>query len=160
MKQKKISNALKILDIVIGFGFVGFFIALTIVKFNYKGMLSDDLGSMFDKTLIPFSVAALLAGLFILFQFWKVADEIGNDNSFSIENRNSFRNMGATGIFLAVIYVARIIVTIAMNTLSVFNAAYNVIMIFAGIIFFVMCICLSKLIENAYEVKRENELTI
>ena len=122
------------------------------------------------KTLMGFSVFTVItAGLCykILWHFWHVCTEIGRDNSFSPENESSFHKMANTAFFIAGLYIVRLAI---YGGRSVFygNEIYStiilcgvmVVLLVLFVLFGVICEALSRLINNAYEIKAENDLTI
>lgn len=156
MKQRQISYLLKALCILLGI--------MGIVVF---GGLTSFSASMFTETPVnPYSyfiifswyTAVLCYGVLIL--FWQVCTQIGNDNSFSMENVRSFRRMGYLGIAYMVGDIARFIWLLCLGNAGVKAISVTVFMLLVALIFVVLCECLSQLIKGAYEMKQENDLTI
>lgn len=156
MKQRQISYLLKALCILLGI--------MGIVIF---GGLTSFAASMFAETPVnPYSyfiifswyTAILCYGVLIL--FWQVCTQIGNDNSFSMENVRSFRRMGYLGIAYMVGDIARFIWLLFLGNAEVKAICVTVFMLLVALIFVVLCECLSQLIKGAYEMKQENDLTI
>ena len=96
----------------------------------------------------------------ILFFFWRIISEISNDNSFSLENVRNFKNMAVCGGFIIIEYLIRIIIWLISGNIQFIPLTYTLLKIFVFIIFVILCIAMSKLVQNAYEIKQENELTI
>ena len=96
----------------------------------------------------------------VLFQFWNVCTQIGRDNSFSLENVRSFHRMAMLGVAAGAGYLVRMVYLIAAGGFRWPAFLYNLALILLSVVFMTLCEALSQLVRNAYEVKRENELTI
>lgn len=155
-KQKKISRWLKGLVILLGVMGIFFFGAVTALAFWMKVQRPQDLEWSF--VFFSWYTAALCYG--VLFQFWKVCTQIGRDNSFSLENAASFHRMAVLGGAAGAGYLLRMIYLCIVTAVRWQVVCYNLCLILLSIVFFVLCEALSQLVKNAYEVKRENELTI
>lgn len=156
MKQKKISYWLKGLAIVLAVMGILLFAALTGYAFYLK---SENPGNP-RWGFVFFSWFTAVFCYAILIEFWKVCTEIGKDNSFSLENTAAFHHMGLCGIAVAAGFLVRMIWIFAIGQMNLLNAVFIICEIILSGVFTVLCEALSKLIQNAYEVKRENELTI
>ena len=132
MKQTKISYWLKGMTILLAVMGIFFFGALTAYAFRLKAQGNVLWG------WVGFSWYIAVLCYLILFEFWRVCTQIGKDNSFSLENAKYFHHMGLYGIGGIL--------------------GFGEILIAA--IFTILCECLSRLVQYAYDVKRENELTI
>ena len=96
----------------------------------------------------------------VLFQFWDVCTQIGRDNSFSLENVRSFHRMAILGVAAGIGYLVRMMYLIIAGGFRWPVFLYNLALILLSVVFVTLCEALSQLVRNAYEVKRENELTI
>jgi hypothetical protein len=156
MKQAKISYWLKGLVIVLALMGIVLFGALTGYGFFLRSQQPDN--RIWTFVFFTWYTAALC--YLILFEFWKVCTQIGCDNSFSMENSLSFHRMGLFGIAGAAGFLLRILWFALCGVLDPRLICFHILeLLFCGI-FTVLCEALSQLIRNAYEVKRENELTI
>ncbi len=156
MKQRKICKWLKLLVIFLGIMGLIFFGCLT--NFAIQMKVHDTGSSIWSFIFFSWYTAGLCYA--VLFQFWKVCDQIGNDNSFSLENAVSFHRMGLLGVASAIGYMLRLLYLFFIQSLNIWSAIYCIFLILLSIAFFIICEALSQLIRNAYEVKQENELTI
>ncbi len=156
MKQKKISKWLKAIAYFLVI--VGTLFVIGVSIYAFMSPEKHPVGSILGFPL--FTWYTIIFCYIILFQFWKVATEIGNDNSFSPENAKSFHNMFIAGIFLAVGFIAKFCLLLFANNLGLIYGMFIVLEIIGSIVLTVLCEALSKLIQNAYEIKQENELTI
>ena len=68
--------------------------------------------------------------------------------------------MAVCGICLVIEYIGRIVVWLIQGNIELIPLSYTLLKILAFIIFVILCIAMSKLVQNAYEIKQENELTI
>lgn len=156
MKHIKISRWLKLLVLLLSIMGVVFFGGLTVIAFQQKTAQPDSLAWSF--IFFSWIIAVLCYG--VLFHFWHVCIEIGRDNSFSLENAQSFHQMAKLGIYSAICYFFRIIVQTFLSVSTLYTVAYAITLILLSLVFVVLCESLSQLIKNAYEVKSENDLTI
>lgn len=159
MKQKKISLWLKAVTIAIALMGLAFFGSATAYAFAFRPDYNDPVPVYLRQNIVFLWVTAVLCFL-VLFFFWKIITEIGNDNSFSMENVKNFKSMAICGILIIFEYILRIIVWLIKGDLEFIPLTYTLLKIFVFIIFVVLCIAMSKLVQNAYEIKQENELTI
>lgn len=155
-KQIKISKWLKGLVIVLGIMGIIFFGGLTwFILGSGKWFIQDE-----HHLLVIFSWFEAILCYGVLYQFWKVCNEIGKDNSFSLENAQAFHNMAIIGVIMACGYAGRIVYDIVARMPAHIAVVFAVAMILISLAFTVVCEALSQLIKNAYEMKLENDLTI
>lgn len=157
MKQKKISIKLKALDLILAIIVAAFFVGASIFKVKNPDFFYNT-----DSTTI-FLIFAWITAIcifIVLKEFWDVCTQIGNDNSFSIENSKSFHQMNICGIIAAVAFGIRLIWVLATGHTSLTACVILIGEIALSIMFSIIAEALSQLIMNAYEVKHENELTI
>lgn len=159
MGQKEIAIWLKGISIFIGIMGLVFFLWL-MPKF------AGDLRIMYEEVAFlywPGMIYGWVIGIgcfAVLYQFWKVCNEIGKDNSFSKENAKSFKNISRITLILSVIWFAGLVYLVVNKWMG---PPFMLIMIFAiliSIIISILAATLSHLILKAYEMKQENELTI
>lgn len=156
MKQKKISNWLKGLVVLLGVLGILFFGGLTGLACYLKD--EGTTGMLWGFIFFSWYTAILCYG--VLFQFWKVCNQIGADNSFSLENAVAFHKMGLLGAASAVGYLLRLLYHIIIGQTNAVVIVYSIVLMLLSSVFIILCESLSQLIRNAYEVKMENELTI
>ena len=96
----------------------------------------------------------------ILFFFWRIVSEIGKDNSFSLENVKNFKCMAGCGVAAIIEYIAVIVIWLVNGEVELIPLSYTLLKIVFFILFVVLCYAMSKLVNHAYEIKQENELTI
>lgn len=159
MKQAEIAGWLKGITYTIGMmGAVVFFVLAPMLAGKMKTDHPDAAFLYWPVLVYNFVIAVCCYA--ILFQFWKVCHQIGRDNSFSMENAVAFKQICRLAVLLAAIWF------VGFAAISVLHSMQPVILlflIFAILISFAVAICaaaLSHLVFKAYEMRRENELTI
>ncbi len=159
MKQKAITYWLKAVAIAIGLLGLAFFVSATAYGFIFKPDFDLPLPVYLRENIVFLWItAAICYG--ILFFFWRIVKEIGNDNSFSMENVKNFKNMSVCGVLFIVEHIIQLIVNMIRGNMGLIQLSYSLLKIFVFIIFIILCYAMSRLVENAYEIKQENALTI
>lgn len=156
MKQKKICRWLKGLTVLLGTMGVAFFGGVTVLAFYMRQQNPQD--PVWSFVFFSWYTAVLCYG--VLFQFWDVCTQIGQDNSFSLENVRSFHRMAILGVAAGIGYLVRMAYLMIVGGFRWPGFLYNLALILLSVVFVTLCEALSQLVRNAYEVKRENELTI
>ena len=167
-QQKKISNFLQIITITIALGVlaIAVLIGCSALSTRQTG------GSLWQFGIWTCIYAGCI--LVMLFHFYRVCLRIGDGDSFSIENADSFtciERVSYIGSFAALIRVIWSIVadlptdyTPMASILSMSIATklllLSIVEVLAFLIFGFVCRALSLLIKNAAKIKEENELTI
>lgn len=155
-KQKQIAKMLKILCGLLAVMGLVFFGGLTWLFLATDFIPTEDP----YHVLLGFSWFIAILCYAVLFQFWKVCNEIGKDNSFSLENARSFHTMSILGMVAGVSYVFRVAYDVIYDKSNLVPIIYALFCIALSVVFVMVCEGLSQLIRNAYEVKLENDLTI
>lgn len=159
MNQKKMSIMLKSIAVIAGIMGLLF---LTILM----PVLADDCRKMYSEAAYlywPGLCYGWLIGIIYymaLFQFWKICNEIGRDNSFSKENIKSLNIISILAILAAGIWFAGIVGLILIKTISFSFFAMMSIAVLISLAVAVVATVLSHLVRKAYELKEESELTI
>ena len=159
MKQKQISLWLKAVTIAIALMGIAFFGSATAYAFAFRPDYNDPVPVYLRQNIVFLWITAILCFL-VLFFFWKIINEIGNDNSFSMENVKNFKNMSICGVVFIVEHIIQLIVCAVKGNMGLIQLSYILLKIFVFIIFIILCYAMSRLVENAYEIKQENALTI
>ena len=159
MKQKAITYWLKAVAISIGLLGLAFFGGATAYAFFYKPDYNEPVPEYLRQNIVSFWISAVICYT-ILFFFWRIVSEIGKDNSFSLENVKNFKCMAGCGVAAIIEYIIRIIVWLIRGDFTLIALSYTLLKIFVFIIFIILCYAMSRLVQNAYEIKQENELTI
>ena len=162
-QQKKISNFLQIITITLALGVlaIAVLIGCSALSTRQTG------GSLWQFGIWTCIYAGCI--LVMLFHFYRVCLRIGDGDSFSIENADSFtciERVSYIGSFAAFIRVIWCIVadlpTDAILSMSIATKLLllSIVEVLAFLIFGFVCRALSLLIKNAAKIKEENELTI
>ncbi len=156
MKQTKISYWLKGMTVVLGImGLLGLG-GLT----WYASTIKKEMPESAQWQFIFFTWYTAVLCYLVLLQFWKVCTEIGKDNSFSMENARAFHVMGLCAVAEIIGEAGRLVwlgVTGLAEPVSVLEVVVKMIL---AAMFLLLCEALSRLVQYAYDVKRENDLTI
>ncbi len=159
MEQKSLSNWLK--GIIIGVGICGAIGYCSVVPGYGQSIIRRF--PEFSSWYLPWLVVILLTGIPIyiaLYYAWKIADNIGKDNSFSYANADSLKRIARLAVADVVyFFLANLVMTfLGMNHPGVLLLSFAVD--FAGIAAAVCFAALSHLVLKAAKIKEENDLTI
>ena len=159
MEQKNLARWLK--WIIVGVGVCGLIGYLGVVPGYGKSLIAQY--PEFSSWYIPWFVVILITAIPIyiaLFLAWKIADNIGKDNSFSYENADALRWIARLAIAdVAYFFVANWVMGfLGMNHPGVLLLSF--VVDFVGVAASVCCAGLSHLVLKAAKMKEENDLTI
>jgi len=155
MTQKKLSTWLRLVTIILFFTGIFFFVGLTVLI-----LLNQPKNVFHLKSEIFFLWSCVFPCYGVLFQFWKITNQISCENSFSMENAHSFMVMTKFGIAMFIIFFIRLFYGIFMEEFYFYRICYALLMLIISLVFSILCFALSKLVAHAYEVKQETEYTI
>lgn len=159
MNQSKMSMMLKCIDLTIAvMGTVFLIWILPMLADEFKTIYVDAAYLYFPG--ICFFWVMGVFGYTALWQFWKICMEIGRDNSFSKENIRSLNLISVLAVIASVLWFAAIIMLVFLKVFCVSLLVILGILSFVSICICVVCIVLAHLVEKAYLLKVENELTI
>ena len=159
MKAKNVTYWLKAAAVFVCLLGLAFFGGATAYAYLYKPDYNGPVAEYLRHNIISVWITAVLCYI-ILFFFWKIVNEIGKDNSFSKENVKNFRNMAVCGVLLVAEHIFVIVFWAVAGEISLIPLSYTLLKIFVFIIFVILCFAMSRLVQNAYELKQENDLTI
>ncbi len=159
MKQKGLSVWLRA---VLCFGglFI-LFLALVLIPRLGQHVALDypELEHMYLPCLIFFWVTAAVALIFIVL-VWKIAVEIGRDNSFCHENARRLSICGNLALADTVLYLAAGCVLGFMHLLHITLLIAGIVICSIGVAVAVCCAALSHLTRKAADMQSENDLTV
>lgn len=159
MKQSEIAKWLKAISIAIAImGIFFFFLVVPILAGQMKTEYPEVAFLYWPGLCYGWLIAA--GCYYILYQFWKVAKEIGNDNSFSLENCSSFVKMSRMALIMALIWFIGLLILSICKWMNPGILILMLLAIFISLVISILTAALSHLIRKAYEMKQENELTI
>lgn len=173
MSQERIAKKLKLLTAALGiaglfvFGFIGKRLYMAYFALSEDGRWDPSLVPekihISASHLIPFLmiIVTMVLCYMVLYRFYCVCSEIGKDNSFSRENVRNFARMKVLLLILGGIWAGYAVAFLILNRGGYLALVYRAA-IFAVIFFAIAAFAdaLSKLIERAYEIREENDLTI
>lgn len=159
MQQKEVAKWLKGITILIGIaGIIFFLVLMPVLAWQVAWWYPEVAYLKWPGILYGWCIGVLCYG--ILFQFWKVCVEIGRDNSFSVENAKSFREISRLAVLCAVLWFAGLVFLAIMKILGPAYAIFMILMSFIFVVVAVLAAALSHLVYKSYELRQENELTI
>lgn len=159
MNQKKMSIMLK--GIAVMAGVMGLLFLIILMP-----ALADDCRKMYSKSAYlywPGICYGWLIGIICyiaLYQFWKICNEIGRDNSFSKENIKSLKIISMLAILESCIWFAGLVGLILIGSISISFSIMMSIAVLASIAVSIIATVLAHLVQKAYELKEESEFTI
>ena len=159
MKQKSLSRWLRI--IAAGMAIMG-----AVLYFAVFPVLGNDAARQYPEyshCLYPWLIFLWLTAVpcyIVLALVWKIAGNIGRDNSFCKENAVMMKRISVLAAIDSAFFFSGNIVywLIGFNHPSLLLASFFVV--FIGVSFSVAAAVLSHLIFKAADIKEENELTI
>lgn len=159
MSQKNLSKWLK--GIIAGMAVCGAIIYLYLIPVWGRDLVEAN--PEFSNCYIPWLAVLLISAIpcyWGLYFGWKIAAEIGKDNSFSRENASYLKNISMLAALDSVYFFGAnlVLMLLGMNHPGIF--LLSLFVVFAGIAVTVAAAALSHLVKKAADMKEENELTI
>ena len=159
MQQTEVSKWLKTITILTGIaGLVFFLVVMPILAHDVAAMYPEAAYLMWPGMIYGWGIGVLCYA--ILYQFWGVCVEIGRDNSFSRENAAAFRRISRLAVALAELWFGGVVFLAFVRCLGPAFAIFMVLIALICLVVAVLAAALSHLVYKAYEMRRENELTI
>lgn len=159
MEQKHVARKLKMFTAVtIVVAGLFFFVYLPVLIGELADSMPEAAWLRWPGTVSVWIIALVLYAALLF--FWRICTRIGEGNSFCREN---MLDMKRIGICAFVVWGAIVIGVIFLAVIHYLNAAWLAVAFFTGFAacgIGVICFCLSKLIGNAAEIKRENDMTV
>ena len=165
MKQKELSRWMKAI-VVLGFICVLFLDAVWVPELG-KDLAGNtpELQRMFWPCLIYFWISTIPVMVFMAL-VWKMATEIGRDNSFCMKNALRLRTCSLLAAADTLYYIIGGVVLalmqriLSMNLLHIGIAIIGLGVCAVGAAISVLCAALSHLTRKAADMRSENDLTI
>lgn len=159
MNQSNLSKWLKIISIGVGVaGVLTYFLIIPEI-----GRTWADQNPEFAYCFWPWLIFIWVTGIFCyiaLFDFWKICNEIHNNNSFSEKNAKLLSKISCLAVVdSGIFFVGNIVfLLLSMSHPGILLASFLVD--FAGIAIAVVSAALSHLVYKAADLKSESDLTI
>ncbi len=159
MKQKELSIWLRVV-LGVGAAFILFLALVLVPKLGQRAIEHyPELEYMYLPCLIFFWVTAILVLVFLAL-VWKIAVEIGRDNSFCNENANRLRICSNLALIDVILYLIAGCILGFMNLLHFSLVIAGVVICSLGTAIAVCCAALSHLTRKAADMQSENDLTV
>ena len=144
--------------IVLGVGICGLIVYFMIIPFLGNTLVQQSIE--YQYCYWPWLILMWLTAIpcyLILFYVWKIANEVNNDNSFSMVNAAYLKKIMMLSLGdITCFFIANVIfLFLNMNHPGIFILA--LFFCFAGIVIAVIAAVLSHLVENAALIKAEND---
>ena len=159
MEQKKMARWLKC--IVIGLGLCGLYVYLDVLPDYGHSIVRrfPEFSSFYEPWLI-FLIITAIPVYVALYYAWKVFTNIGNDNSFCIDNANYLKYISWLAAGDAAYFFIGNVVLAFCNMNHPGIILYSLVIIFLGVAVSIACAALSHLIVKAAELQDESDLTV
>ncbi len=159
MRQMEISKWLKGVTIIVGImGLLFFALIIPKLALDAKVMYPEVSFLFWPGLLYVFLIA--IGCYMILFLFWGVCTEIGNDNSFSKETSIAFVRISRITLAMAIYWFIGLIILAVGEWLTPALLIFLIVAVIITIAISILSAALSHLILKAYELKKETDLTI
>jgi hypothetical protein len=159
MSQKGLANSLK--AVIIGTGLCGLIIYLYFIPVGAKTLLFNT--PEYEYCYLPWMIFLGITAIpcyLVLICSWRIASEIGKDNSFSKINAGLLKCIsGLAAMDSIVLFVGSTVFYILKMSHSVLMLLC-ILIVFVGIAVTVAAAALSHLVYKAATMKEESELTI
>ena len=160
MKQEKLSKWLKLMIIGVS---ICIAIVYAYITPSFGQNLIYSMFPEFSNWFMPWMIFILITAIPMipaLVYCWKIATEIGKDNSFSYVNAKLLKKISVLAVIDAVYFLAGNILLWLLNMNHPGIIVMSLMLVFAGIAIAVASSALSHLVFKAAEIREENELTI
>ncbi len=159
MNQRTLSNWLK--GIVIGLGICGIFLFAVLLPYLVHGEIeaSPELSRTFITWMITIWVLGIACYAVLVF-CWKIAANIGRDNSFCDENAHLLKLISVMAVIDCVILFVANVVYLFLNISHPGIFIASMFVIFIGIAIAVTTAALSHLVLKAALLQKQSDLTI
>ena len=159
MEQKALSRWLKAVIIVVGLCGLGVYCYIFPVWGKSLAMSDASLNGYYWPWLIFLWITAIPC-YFVLGYGWRIASEIGKDNTFSYQNAADFKRISQLAVFDSAIFFVGNVILLVLNISHGSVALASLMIVFAGIAVAIVAAALSHFVLKAAKLREENELTI
>jgi len=152
VNSKKLSSWIK--DAILVLGIAGAFFYGYVIPFM-KGKLFE--GTVGYFPCLCFLLLTALPCYAVLVIGWRIANRIGNNNSFCVENAKGLTAVSYLALIDTAYFFVGSIVMTACNIFSMEMLMLSVVIVFIGIAIGVAAAALSHLVYKAASLKQEND---
>lgn len=159
MSQKGLANSLK--AVIIGIGICGLLVYFYFLPIWVKAVLSNV--PSYEYCYIPWMIflwATAIPCYLVLICAWRIAAEIGKDNSFSAINARLLKYIAGFAAFDSIFLFVGSGIFYALDMSDGIVMLFSIIVVFAGVTVTVAAAALSHLVYKAAVLKEEIDLTI
>ena len=157
MDQKKLAAWLK--GICVGCALCGLAL-FGIILPRFLAYVAGEVPDLPHRAWLIFMWALALPCYAVLVCIWRMAGEIGRDNSFSLENAKYLRIIAVlAGADAAVLLIGNVIFLLTRHSIPTL-ALVSAFMCFVGLAISVGAACLSHLVHKAAALQEDSDLTI
>lgn len=159
MEQKHLSNWLKL--ILVGVAICGLVVYIFVVPMY--GLRLRSLYPEFSNRFWPWAIFIWVSGIpcfTILGYAWKIATNIGNDQSFTNQNASSLKTISILSASDAAFFFVGNIVLLIMNMSHPGVLLASLVIVFVGVAVAVAAAALSHLVKNATVLQEQSDWTI
>lgn len=159
MRQKALSNWLKFILIGIGLcGLVMYFLIVPVFGSELVGKYPEFSNCYYPWVIFLWLTAVPCYGVLVF--GWKIASNIGIDNSFSSENANALKWISLLAAIDTVFFFAVNVVYLLLGMNHPSIVMCSMIVVFAGVAVTVAAAVLSHLVLKAADLQEQSDLTI
>ncbi|MGX4670067.1 DUF2975 domain-containing protein [Cerasibacillus sp. JNUCC 74] len=159
MKQKELSNWLKVIIVICGI--LGLLFCVYFGPEIGKEVLlnSEKMKVLYNPfivfiwiTGIPFYIALILG--------WKICLDISTNQAFSIKNANRLKQISVLAMIECFLYFVALIYLFIVKSISINMLIIILLILFFAFVISVLTSILSQLVREANKIKTDNDLTI
>lgn len=159
MKQKYLAKWLKMITIVVGvIGILIYFAAIPVLGGDTFNVFPE-LDFVFWPWIILIWITSIPCYIALVL-FYKICNEIENDNSFSEKNAKLLKNISLLAIFDTIFFFTGNVVYSLLGINRLMIMLVSLFVVFVGIVIGILTAALSHFVLKASELKKENDLTI
>lgn len=157
MGQKKLAIWLK--AIVVGCALCGLALFGFILP-RYLAYVAEEVPDLPHTAWQAFMCVLAVPCYAVLVCIWKMANEIGRDNSFSVENANLLKYIALlAGVDSALLLIGNLVFLVTKHSIPTL-ALVSAFVCFIGLAISVGAACLSHLVHKAAALQEDSDLTI
>lgn len=153
MEQKSLSKWLKV--IIIGIGICGLIVYAYLIPVLGKDIMGDN---FYPWMIFLWLTAIPCYGVLIL--AWRIATNIGNDKSFSMDNANSLKYISILAAGDSTFFFVVNVVYLILDINSFEILLISLLIDFVGIAVSVAAAALSHLVRKAADLQEQSDYTI